>query len=477
MKKNKLLNCGWMVYFLFFVILNSIICIPKVFSETNTFPSTFKVPIVQYQTDEPISRFAKEKGLIGTLDAGNYPADPISDIVWSAGTSGVSDIQEAFNAARQAENSQLGISIPMLTLPSQSEWDMKSDGEKALWLINRERIDRGIEPLHGLEENITSVAQSYAQYLIDNDAWGHDADGYSPWERLDLNEAINACQDFLNVAENLAVFMTTGSSIPLPIERSVFNWMYDDGDCCTWGHRHAILWYPYNDNSGTSGMEGFLGIGRASGPYTEWNFAEMIVMNVFDPCSNWNYEASSPLKWVTSKEEAVSAALSQGKYILLMAGRYTCGLTSYMRLTVCETNDPPIKTVISENYVPWFCDIDNSTEYYPYETGLGSFYLPLICRIDPRNPDVYLDRSTNIQEIEPFYARLLDGIGDLDSDGMPDEWERQYNLNALIDDAQDDDDGDGWNNITEYLKGTIPNDAGSHPPKAMPWLPLLLSED
>ena len=126
---------------------------------------------------------------------------------------------------------------------------------------------------------------------------------------------------------------------------------------------------------------------------------------------------------------------------------------------------------------------------------------------------------------ETFYNRLLDGLGDLDSDGMPDEWERQNNLDALSDDAADDldedglnnldeynadtypndadsdDDGmpdgwevqyslkplvddadndedcDGWTNLEEYLKKTNPNDATSHPSKGMPWLPLLLESD
>jgi len=229
----------------------------------------------------------------------SYPPDPTADISWSGGTSGVADIQNAFNHARTTENSQLGTSTPALTMPSQSTWDGMSDGEKALWLINRERIDRGVLPLHGLETNVTGVAQYYAQYLLDNDAWGHSEDGNDPWERLNTNAAINACHDFLNVAENLAVFVTSGSSIPLPIERSVYNWMYDDSGS-SWGHRHAILWYPYNDNSGESGKEGFLGIGRANGgpyqgPFSQsWNFAELIVMNVFDPCSSWDYGTPAP---------------------------------------------------------------------------------------------------------------------------------------------------------------------------------------
>jgi uncharacterized protein YkwD len=207
---------------------------------------------------------------------------------------GVADIQSAFNHARAQENAQLGLNLNMLTLPSQGTWDALGDGGKALWLINAERRDRGVPPLHGVESHVTGVAQYYAQYLLDNDLWGHNEDGLSPWGRLDANPAIYACHDFLNVAENIAVFVTSGSTIPLPVERSVYMWMYEDAGS-GWGHRHAILWYPYNDNSGPSGQEGFLGIGRASGgPYQgpflqPWNFAELIVMNVFDPCATWDY--------------------------------------------------------------------------------------------------------------------------------------------------------------------------------------------
>lgn len=226
------------------------------------------------------------------ISSAQYPTDPTANKPWNCDTSSVADIQCAFNAARSTENNQLGTSLPMLSLPNQGEWDDMSDGEKAIWLINRERVDRGIIPLHGLESNVTDVAQSYAQFLIDNDTSGHNADGRSPWERLEDNPSIGACSDFLNVAENLAVFLTNGSFIPLPVERSIYLWLYVDSDSA-WGHRHAILWYPYNDNSGPMGKEGFLGIGRASGgPHNGWNFAEQIVMNVFDPCSTWNYQTT-----------------------------------------------------------------------------------------------------------------------------------------------------------------------------------------
>lgn len=236
-----------------------------------------------------------------------YPTDPAADIPWSCGTIDVDDIECAFNSARNNENNQLGTAIPMLTLPDQAVWNEMGDGEKAIWLINRERIDRGISPLHGLEANVVEVAQSYADYLMDHSAFGHDADGLSPWDRLNANPAIGACHDFLSVAENLAIFWTSGSSIALPVERSIYMWMYDDGGSF-WGHRHAILWYPYNDNSGPSGKEGFLGIGRASGPHSGWNYAELIVMNVFDPCAEWDYQI--PLADFTAAPTIGSAPLT-----------------------------------------------------------------------------------------------------------------------------------------------------------------------
>ena len=91
--------------------------------------------------------------------AAAYPADLINDIPWSGGKTNVADIQAAFDNARNGENSQLGTSLPGINMPTQSVWDSMSDGEKALWLINQEREDRGVDPLQGLEDNVTNVAQ------------------------------------------------------------------------------------------------------------------------------------------------------------------------------------------------------------------------------------------------------------------------------------------------------------------------------
>ncbi|MCU0600098.1 MAG: hypothetical protein MUE70_12695, partial [Desulfobacterales bacterium] len=210
-----------------------------------------------------------------------YP-DPGADIEWPySSENSAADVQTRFNAARTAENAQLGTSIPMMALPSQSTWNSLGDGEKALWLINRERIDRGILPFEGLEPNVTSVAQYYAQYLLDHNVFSHTADGRSPSQRLSANPNIGSCWEW--VGENLAAFMGGWN---LPIERSVYNWMYDDSGS-SWGHRHIMLTSPLNNNSGSLGNEGFLGIGIASGTFQGWPNSDIVVMDAFDPCALW----------------------------------------------------------------------------------------------------------------------------------------------------------------------------------------------
>ena len=228
----------------------------------------------------------------GAHSADNYPPDPTGDLTWQAGVSSVADIQSAFNQARANENSQLGTSMPAMALPAPAQWNALSDGARAAWLINQERAARGVMQMQGEQSDVTSVAQSYAQYLFSHDAFAHDADGRDPWQRLASDPAIGACHDFLGVSENLAVFVTTSKSIPLAVERSIYGWLYDDSGS-SWGHREAALWSSYNDNSGQVGKEGFLGIGLVSGgpyrgPFTQsWPLATIVVLDVFDPCSTW----------------------------------------------------------------------------------------------------------------------------------------------------------------------------------------------
>ncbi|MCP4114726.1 MAG: SUMF1/EgtB/PvdO family nonheme iron enzyme [Desulfobacteraceae bacterium] len=105
-------------------------------------------------------------------------------------------------------------------------------------------------------------------------------------------------------------------------------------------------------------------------------------------------------------------ALTQGKKILLIGGRETCGNCQYMKYTACESISPPIKSLIEQSFIPWFCDVDNSDEWHAYASGSGSYTLPLICVIDPENGDAHQDRTTGIQDIQDFYTRLFQMKGD-----------------------------------------------------------------
>ncbi len=215
-----------------------------------------------------------------------------SDIAWSAGTSGVADIEAAFENGRVQENVQLNPDISTdLTMPSQGTWDTKSNSEKALYLINAERVARGLLPFEAVSNNIVTIAQNYADFLLTNNKWGHNEQG-SPSDRLNSDPAISGCSEsgtWTNGPENLSVFVQTGPPISLPIERSVYGWIYDDAGS-TWGHRNTCFELFNNNFLGSVGSEGFIGIGIAiggpyQGPFTEpWNHAAIVVFNFVDPC-------------------------------------------------------------------------------------------------------------------------------------------------------------------------------------------------
>jgi len=73
------------------------------------------------------------------------------------------------------------------------------------------------------------------------------------------------------------------------------------------------------------------------------------------------------------------------------------------------------------------------------------------------------DRATNVLATASITVTTTATGGGLDTDldGMPDVWELANGLNPLVDDANLDQDGDGFSNLQEYLAGTDPSDSRS----------------
>ncbi|WML91862.1 cadherin-like domain-containing protein [Thiothrix lacustris] len=244
------------------------------------------------------------------------PKDPVSPGYNGIGFSSVNDIMAAFNNARRQEEIQLVLTantLGNLVLPSQTTWDGLSDDAKALYLINAERTARanmqtGVTglPLAGIESKVDAVAQNYAQLLHDTDTRGHfqpsgNGSVDNPFIRID-NAIGSTCKEFLSYSENLAYFAAYSSSaigessVPLPVERAIYAWIYDDS-CSSWGHRAAVLVQDFANNNGSANHEGFLGISRiGSTDYTPfgtipsypYSYGVAVVMNFYDPVSDAN---------------------------------------------------------------------------------------------------------------------------------------------------------------------------------------------
>jgi hypothetical protein len=127
-------------------------------------------------------------------------------------------------------------------------------------------------------------------------------------------------------------------------------------------------------------------------------------------------------------------------------------------LTVCESTDPPVKSLIEDYYVPWYCDVDSSWDYFAYFIGLAG-KLPLIAIIDPANPDIYINRSSSTQPAADFYNRLQIATGgDIDDDGALTVADAVVSLQVLTDGnlsaplhLQADADGDGRLGMAETI--------------------------
>ncbi|MCB9250452.1 MAG: hypothetical protein H6613_18845 [Ignavibacteriales bacterium] len=221
-----------------------------------------------------------------------------------ASLTGRADIVFAFNNARTVENGQIGTTIPAnMTVTDlaadDNAWDNKSSSEKALILMNLERVARGIPPFQEVDANVVNVAQSYADYLRTNNQFEHNLDcnnGSSGTNacnaivRMEENAAIKTHQQAACRFENLAaVFAPSMDCAPLFLEQAIYSWIYNDTGQGN-GHRKACFYnIPIaNDDYSTAGAEGQIGIGVSIGLYQGAAYGIVMVFNFFDPDASYN---------------------------------------------------------------------------------------------------------------------------------------------------------------------------------------------
>ena len=284
--------------------------------------------------------------------------------IYNASFGGVDDIELAYNRARREEEKQLGLaagSLGNLDLPPQATWDGMSDDAKALYLVNAERTARaGMKPgviglpLAGIESHIDAISHAYGDRLHDYDLRGHYHDG-TPSFRIERDSVIGSrhtadivypndpsqsdptleaspsskvthsdgsthyfgdgygngsCHEFITRSENLAYYAST-APIPMPIERSIYSFIYDDAGS-HWGHREAVLlqdnslgnedktagYTGYGNNHGSNASEGFMGFYvRSSNAHDNpdnfyepfgggFAYGTVVVMNMIDPVAD-----------------------------------------------------------------------------------------------------------------------------------------------------------------------------------------------
>jgi hypothetical protein len=214
----------------------------------------------------------------------------------------VAQIAAVFNLAR-ANDPTVSTDLQM---PTQTQWNAMSASQRALYLLNSERCARGLIPFEGVEPKVITVAQNFANHIASTHNMAHQADGRTPWQRLeedaDVNTSAGGNADYFRYAENLAYQAVTSSTIYEPTAKSIYWWMYEDKGSA-YGHRNFILAKGLVENSGNSDGEGLIGIGQKAAVYTASSGSVFnrvyTVLNAFDPNGSWDL---SNIETVTIKE-------------------------------------------------------------------------------------------------------------------------------------------------------------------------------
>jgi hypothetical protein len=157
---------------------------------------------------------------------------------------------------------------------------------------------------------------------------------------------------------------------------------------------------------------------------------------------------------------------------------------SPIRVTLCWTDPPGKKTAIHNNRNPRLInDLDlriedpNGVIHWPYRMDYAHPDQPAVATgendvdnveqvyiFDPvaGSYTITVDYDGSLEDGEQYYSLICSTQeSDFDADGLPDYWEEQFFNNPTNALASIDSDGDGTDNITEFVSGYDPTNASS----------------
>ncbi|WP_049722419.1 carbohydrate-binding protein [Gilvimarinus polysaccharolyticus] len=259
--------------------------------------------IIDVEVSEIISDFAACPYAPVAEDVDYNHIYPEDNIPWLGEKSGnVEDIQRAFNFARMKDPSI----HQYLVMPSQIDWDAMSLQQKGLFLVNAERVARGIKPHAGYDASVVDVIQDYTDYILDSNI---DIDHYyldsTPTSRLFDHTYIQSNAD-LYIAKSESLFQLYGNTSPIAdshaIAFAVYNWIYADKDWFldfglssgnAWGHRDHLLQTGLQENQGEITSEGVIGFSVSKGLFdpdsaSPATYGSVVGLNTIDQGTNWD---------------------------------------------------------------------------------------------------------------------------------------------------------------------------------------------
>lgn len=227
------------------------------------------------------------------------PSDPSSNVPWpwQNWRSDIAVIEAQYNAARSKDPT---VAVELKIEYSQEQWNAMTVNQKALYLCNKERMDRGIKPFAGVSREVTDVAQGYSEFQTLAGHGSHDADPRlwissgrpsdgccSPWNRLYANPKLKETATFQLNPENLAFSPIDALNMHVAIEFSIYTWIYADEES-NWSNRHTNL-VALGAGAGVEAL-GMIGFGCATDAHGTY-----VVMNVAVESENWDYSDESNL--------------------------------------------------------------------------------------------------------------------------------------------------------------------------------------